>query len=408
MEILVIGAGPVGLITSVCLAEHGDKVYVHDLLSSKMKPLMEGKAPFFEPGLDDALANAVALGALVPVSDISHAFSSSDIIMVCVGTPSLDDGSVDLRQVRSACDDIGAELRKADGRKTIVIRSTVPPGTIRECGMRIAEISGKRTPEEFGIVANPEFLRQGDALEDFRGDPSVVIGAETRADILAMERLYGKAGKKIKVLPTKSAEMSKYVTNSFNATKVSFINEMGRICHAQGIDLNEISDAVFPGQRYLKAGAGFGGSCLEKDLRGVIDMARKGGVEARLLRTVVYANDAAHVEIIGSLDRRLRGLEGRRIGILGLSFKKGTDDIRNSPAIKIIRALLGRGASIRASDPRAMDAMKTVFSDIGYDPDPQRVVDWSEAVVILNDWDDFKSLDLDRVFVVDARPGKSK
>ncbi len=220
MEILVIGAGPVGLITSACLAEHGNKIYVHDKLLSRIKPVLEGKAPFFEPGLEDALRKVVAGGALVPVTDIHHAFYSSDVIMVCVGAESLDDGSVDLRQVHSACDEIGAELRKSNARKTIVIRSTIPPGIIMDCGLRIAEVSGKHLPGDFGMVANPGFLRRGNAMEDFKTGHSVIIGCESIEDILVMERLYRMAGKKITVFPTKSAEMTKYVTNSFNAIKI--------------------------------------------------------------------------------------------------------------------------------------------------------------------------------------------
>jgi UDPglucose 6-dehydrogenase len=407
MRVLIVGAGPVGLVTAACLAEAGNSVHIYDCIGEKIEKIKTGRAPLFEKGLDDLLGRALESGKLFPISNLEEGFAKSDIIMLCVGTPPKENGEIDLSQLQGACMEIANVIGKGGSRKLVVVKSTVVPGTAKEL-MRMMECA--TAGNDFGIAVNPEFLRQGNAVADFADSP-IIIASENERDIESLRELYRTIGREATVLPVESAEMSKYVSNCFNATKVSFINEMGLVCKQFGIDVNGITDALgYSGMagRYMKAGHGFGGSCLEKDLRAFVSLGAKQGVETPVLNSVLEVNRRMDNIVISTLEKRLGGLEGRRIGILGLSYKKGTDDVRNSRAIGIIRSLIEKKAELAASDPRAMGNMRPIFPGIAYFENPQEVIERSEALAVLTDWDEFSPLEFRDRIVVDGRSASGK
>ncbi len=391
MNILVVGAGHIGLVTAACLANKGNRIYVYDSDKSKLEKIKEGRVPFYEKNLE--------IKGITVVPDLAEGIGSSEVIFVCVGTPCREDGGMDLSQVNSACDEIAGLL--GDSRKTIVIRSTVIPGTTMELAKRIEKISGKKYPGDFGMVSNPEFLRQGDAVEDFLHNNRMIIGSENEKDAETVKKIYEPFGRPVKVVSVKTAEMAKYVNNCFSATKISFINEMGIISKEFGVDINEITDALdlrigqndFP----LKAGCGFGGGCLEKDLKAFIDASRKQGNEPAVLESALRVNEFMIKLIVDRLEKKTGSLDNRRIGILGLSFKKGTDGTNNSRSIPLISELKKKNAKITAYDP------KSRIPDVDFSESAQKLVEESDAVVIVSDWDEFSGLDYGEKIVIDGR-----
>ncbi len=407
MNLLVIGAGPVGLVTAVCFANSGKKVYINDKDAKRLKSISSGKPAFFEHELEKGLSRAIRKGALLPVDSIKEGFADSGIIFVCVGTPTIESGGQDMSQVNSVLEELAPLIRKSKSRKIIIIRSTVLPGTTIGLTKRLEELALKRHPLDFGMVANPEFMRQGNAMGDFLRCNKLVIGSEHKEDAETVRKLYWPFGLPAAMLSTKEAETAKYVSNCMSAVKISLINEIGRISKMFDVDINKVSDAldlrVGIGNFPLSAGCGFGGGCLDKDIRAFLSLAQSHGLDAPILRSALDVNESLPASMADALEGMLGGLEGKTVGLLGLSFKKGTDDIRNSRAIPLIRELQNRGVLIKAYDPKAMGKMKKIFPEIGYPRTPQKLIDGSEGVIILSDWEEFSALDYGDKAVVDGR-----
>ncbi|MBU1758361.1 nucleotide sugar dehydrogenase [Patescibacteria group bacterium] len=394
------------MITAICFANNGNRVYVYDKIKEKLDKLKASETPFFEENLASNLDKAISSNNLTPVYNLSEGFEKAEIIFICVATPCKENG-IDLSQLYSVCEELAPLIKSSSSRKIIVIRSTVIPGTTIAFTKKLEELSSKKYPQDFGVIANPEFLRQGDAIQDFLNHNKVIIGSENEEDAKTLKQLYEPLERPIILLSTKTAEMAKYVNNCLSATKISFINEMGLIAKEFDVDINEISQAldlrVGPGNFPLKAGCGFGGSCLEKDMRALLAVAHKENSPSILLESTISVNDSLPIRMVNNLENKLGPLERRKIGILGLSFKRGTDDIRNSRSVPIIIELKRRNATIFAYDPKATEKMKSVFSEISYCETAQELIDKSEAVVILADWEEFSDLDYRDKIILDGR-----
>ncbi len=398
MDILVIGAGYAGLITAACFASAGNTVYVYDKDREKLEKIKQMETPFYEEMLSDMLSKAS--GNLI-VSDLKSGFEKADVVFVCVGTPCKEDNSIDLSQIHSACDELAGLIKNSDNRKIIAIKSTVIPGTAEELVGRIEKASGKKYPDDFGIVSNPEFLRQGNAIDDFLHNNRIIIGSENREDAEKIKKIYAPFNRPAVIVSSRTAEMAKYVNNCLSSAKISFINEMGLIAKKQGVDINEVSEAlglkIGQGGFPLKAGCGFGGGCLEKDLKAFIEMSEKYGVEPHMLAAALKINDHLPKLMVKRLEDKLGGLENRKIGILGLAFKKGTDGTNNSRSTPLISELKKKNARITAFDPKAR------IPGIDFSENAQKLVDESDAVVIVSDWDEFAALDYGDKIVIDGR-----
>jgi GDP-mannose 6-dehydrogenase len=353
MKICVLGLGYVGTVSAACLAEEGHEVIGVDPQRPKVERINAGKSPVVERGLDEVLAREVAAGRLAATGDAAAAVRATDLALVCVGTPSLPNGDNDLAHLRRVCAQIGAALRDHPGAPVIAVRSTVLPGTMRQVVIPALEAgSGKRAGVEFGVCLNPEFLREGSALRDFRDPPKTVIGEINPASGDLLARLYAHKPGPLLRTDLDSAEMIKYADNAWHALKVGFANEIGNLCKALGLDGHRVMDMFCQdtklnlSARYLKPGFAFGGSCLPKDLRALLHKARALDLEAPILGAILPSNQQ-------QIERALRAViaEGRRkVGILGFSFKAGTDDLRESPVLELAERLLGKGYELRMYD----------------------------------------------------------
>jgi UDPglucose 6-dehydrogenase len=399
MKISVIGAGYVGLITGACLAKLGHQVTLVDSDREKVKAIKRGECPIFEQGLEDIM-RTVQLDA---GSDIGSAIKTSEISFVCVGTDPGDGSySIDLRSVSEVAEAIG----KASNDKCLtVIKSTVTPGTTEEVIIPLLERNGRKAGVDFGVCVNPEFLREGFAVEDFLNPDRIVIGEidKQSGDILA--DLYKDFSCPILRFDLRTAETIKFASNAFLAAKISFINEIGNICKELTIDTYEVArgmgDDPRIGNRFLNAGIGFGGSCLPKDLRALIGKATSLGYRPGLLEQVLDINETQHLRVIQLLKKHIPDLRGKTIGVLGLAFKSGTDDVRESKAIGVVDALLKEGAKVKAYDPAAMDKFRRLFPAITYGD--ARTVLGCDAILILTDWQEFANLDYTGKIVVDGK-----
>ena len=415
MNVSIIGTGYVGTVTGACFAELGHNVVCVDIDSEKVRQMNEGIPPIHEEGLPELLKKHVGSG-LRATSDYSDAISDSDATFICVGTPSDENGSIDLSIVRSASESIGRALAEreiggdADRYHVVVVKSTVVPGTTDEVvAPIIREKSGDAST--VGIAMNPEFLREGKAVYDFMNPDKIVIGGDSRArDTVA--RLYEKISCEITLTDTRTAEMIKYANNSFLATKISFANEIGNICKRLGIDVYEVMSAVGKdfriSEHFLNAGAGFGGSCFPKDVKALIGRARELGYDPLLLNATIRVNEEQPMRMIELLADRIQEIRGRRIAVLGLAFKNETDDIREARSIPVIGELLNRGATVAAYDPLATENMRKVFPDVLYCDSAKDALAGADACLIMTEWAEFGSLDQEfeemlNVVVIDGR-----
>ena len=415
MNVSIIGTGYVGTVTGACFAELGHNVVCVDIDSEKVRQMNEGIPPIHEEGLPKLLKKHVGSG-LRATSDYSDAISDSDATFICVGTPSDENGSIDLSIVRSASESIGRALAEreiggdADRYHVVVVKSTVVPGTTDEVvAPIIREKSGDAST--VGIAMNPEFLREGKAVYDFMNPDKIVIGGDSRArDTVA--RLYEKISCEITLTDTRTAEMIKYANNSFLATKISFANEIGNICKRLGIDVYEVMSAVGKdfriSEHFLNAGAGFGGSCFPKDVKALIGRARELGYDPLLLNATIRVNEEQPMRMIELLADRIQEIRGRRIAVLGLAFKNETDDIREARSIPVIGELLNRGATVAAYDPLATENMRKVFPDVLYCDSAKDALAGADACLIMTEWAEFGSLDQEfeemlNVVVIDGR-----
>jgi len=404
MKISVIGTGYVGSVTGICLAEMGHHIYFVDADSRKLDKINSGKCPIYEPGLDHLLLkNHQRISTTL---DISKALHDTELTIICVGTPQKTDGSHDLAYIQKVSTEVGKSIGSDSRYHTIVMKSTVLPGTTENFVIPILESeSGKQAFKDFGIASNPEFLKEGSAVEDFFHADRVVIGTQDPKTYEILKTVYKPLQIPIFSTDIKTSEMIKYVSNAFLATKISFSNEIGNLCKKSGID----SYAVFQGvgldarinPHFFRSGIGFGGSCFPKDVNALIAFGKTEGVELNILKAVMGTNDTQPHKMIVLLQKHL-DINRKRIGILGLAFKPGTDDIRESRAIPIVESLIKCGADIVAYDPIAMDEFRLIFPGISYAAAPEDVLD-SDAVLIITEWQDFFDLDYKGKIVIDGR-----
>jgi UDPglucose 6-dehydrogenase len=396
LKIAMIGTGYVGLVTGTCFAELGNEVLCVDSDEKKIRKLEKGIIPIYEPGLDEMVTRNVGKKRLGFTTKIQDAAKSCNIIFIAVGTPPKADGTADLSSVESVSAVVADVMNEY---KLVVGKSTVPVNTGKWIKRTISLRNKKGI--DFDVASNPEFLREGSAIDDFLHPDRIVIGVESDRARKMLCDLYKPIDAPILVTDIESAEIIKHASNSFLATKISFINALSIICEQAGADVKMVAEGMGLdsriGKEFLNAGAGFGGFCFPKDLSAFIRIAEDLGYDFRLLKEVERINTEQKMRIVKKIAEHLWNLRGKRIGILGLSFKPNTDDMRYAPSIDIIGELLKEGVEIRAYDPQAMERAKEIFPDITYCKDAYEVCQDCDGLVILTEWDEFKKLDLKKV-----------
>jgi UDPglucose 6-dehydrogenase len=400
MNIAIIGTGYVGLVTGVCFAEFGVNVTCVDKDAERIERLSRGIPPIFEPRLGEMLARNVNDGRLRFTTDADAAVQQSLVVFVAVGTPSLPDGSADLGDVMAVARMIASNL---NGYKVVVTKSTVPVGTSR----RIQEVirqHGANGGQVFDVASNPEFLREGSAIEDFLRPNRVVIGADSPQAAAILQDLYRPLyliETPIMVTTPETAELIKYASNSFLAVKISFINEVANLCEVLGVDVHMVAKAMGLDQRigpkFLHPGPGYGGSCFPKDTRALTQIAREHGLRTRIVEAAVDINEQQKLRMVDKVVRALGGpatLEGITVGLLGLAFKPNTNDMREAPSLVIARELQSRGAQVQAYDPEAMAEAKAFLPGVHLCPDAHSAADGADVLVLVTEWNQFRNLDL--------------
>ena len=393
MHIAVIGTGYVGLVTGACFAEFGVDVTCVDVDISKVDKLNDGIIPIYEPGLDTIVEKNVEAGRLRFTTEIKQAVADALVVFLAVGTPPKPDGSPDMSFYQQAAKDVAEAM---EDYKVLVTKSTVPVGTGR--WLREFVTANLKLPTEFGVASNPEFLREGAAIQDFMRPDRVVIGSNEERAVEVMKDLYRPLyliETPIVITSLEAAELIKYAANAFLATKITFINEIANLCDAIGCDVHDVARGMGMdnriGRKFLHPGPGYGGSCFPKDTRALTTVADQFGVETRIVDAVIEANERQRDAMIPKIERLAGDLNGKRIGILGLSFKPETDDMRESPAIAIIQALVDRGASVRAFDPVAMDEARKCLPEIEYAVDEYDAISGADMLVIITEWNQFRA-----------------
>ncbi len=396
MKISIIGTGYVGTVSAACFAELGHEVICVDSDKSKIDRINAGIPPIYEEGLPELLKKHAGK-RLSATSDYDFAVANSEVSFICVGTPSDSDGNIDLSIVKIASASLGDSLRTKKGYHVIVVKSTVVPETTEKVVLPIIEKRSGKRAGDFGIVMNPEFLREGKAIYDFMHPDKIVVGSLDRKSGDIVASLYNGLDCEVTRTNPRTTEMIKYANNAFLATKISFANEVGNICKELGIDTYEVMSAVGKdfriGKYFLNAGAGFGGSCFPKDVKALIGKAKEIGYEPILLKSVITVNEKQPVRMVQLLKNKLGSLRGRKIAVLGLAFKNDTDDIRESRSIPVIKELLDNGADVSAYDPMANGNMKKLFGNVRYQSSAEDALSGADACLIMTEWDEFKSLD---------------
>ncbi|MEW6307335.1 MAG: UDP-glucose/GDP-mannose dehydrogenase family protein [Verrucomicrobiota bacterium] len=395
MKLSIIGTGYVGLTTGACFAEVGHHVICVDNDVAKVNLLRSGGIPIFEPGLEELVQRNVAEGRLSFTDNTAEGVRNSDVIFIAVATPPLPDGGVDLSAMEKVARDIAGAM---DGYKIVVDKSTVPVST----GDKVAETIRRycKAQAEFDVISNPEFLREGFAVEDLMKPDRIVVGVRSQRPVAAMREIYAPFNAPIIVTDINSAELIKHAANSFLALKISYINAISVICEASGANVQEVANGIGMdvriGRRFLDASLGFGGSCFPKDLSAFIKIAEKLGYDFRLLREVQRINGEQMDRFVKKISDTLWVLKDKKIGVLGLAFKQNTDDVRMSPAIDLCLRLQKEGAKLRVHDPKAMDKARAILKDVEYVEDMNAIADGCDALCIATEWPQFKKLDLDR------------
>lgn len=407
--IAVVGTGYVGLVSGACLADFGNKVICVDNNASKIESLNKGLIPIFEPGLDDVVSRNTKAGRLSFVTELASAVQACDVVFVAVGTPPADDGSADLQYVEAVARDIGKAM---NGYKVIVDKSTVPIGTARRVhGWISEELKKRNTNFDFDVVSNPEFLREGSAVQDFTHPDRVVIGAESEQARKLMKEVYRALYlNETPYIETglETAEMIKYASNAFLAVKITFINEVANLCEKVGANVQDVAKAMGRdgriGNKFLHPGPGYGGSCFPKDTHAMAMIGREYGEPIRIVETTIESNDRQKIRMVDKIEAGLGGsgsLKGKTLAILGLAFKPNTDDMREAPAIAICEGLVARGARLRAWDPEAMKEaawrLDSIKSSLEYAKDEYDAISGADALVLVTEWNQLRNLDLDRV-----------
>ncbi|MEP6925652.1 MAG: UDP-glucose/GDP-mannose dehydrogenase family protein [Pyrinomonadaceae bacterium] len=399
MHIAVIGTGYVGLVTGACFAEFGVDVICVDIDAGKIARLQDGVIPIYEPGLDQLVARNVQAGRLHFTTNLKEAIERSLVIFIGVGTPPNEDGTPNMSYVESAANSIAEFMTDY---KVIVTKSTVPVGTGKWLRKIIQE--RQKTKTNFGIASNPEFLREGAAISDFMRPDRVVIGSDDETAIAIMKDLYRPLyliETPIVITSLEAAELTKYAANAFLATKISFINEIANLCDQIGCDVHDVARGIGMdkriGSKFLHPGPGFGGSCFPKDTSALTTVARGFGTDSLIVDAVIEVNRRQRQAMIVKIEKLVGDLAGKTIGVLGLSFKPETDDMRDSPAIEIINQMIKRGARIKAFDPVAMEEARHSLPDISYCKDEYEAIKDSDALVLMTEWNQFRALDMEKV-----------
>ena len=423
MKICVVGAGYVGLATGVMFGKLGHDVEVADIDKLRVKTVNTGRLPFYEPPLEKELRRLVGNDRLVATTDVRDAVGKAHIVFICVQTPSLPSGRIDIRPVKAASKSIGEALAKSSDHKIIVMKSTVVPSTTDSVVKPILErYSGKKEGQGFGLCMNPEFLQEGSALKDSLEPSRIVVGSDDKRASKGLMELYRPIKAQKFVTDLRSAEMIKYASNTFLATKISYSNEIANMCVRFGIDSQKVLEAVGMdpriGRLFLKPGLGFGGSCLPKDVKALRDRALQEGYSSKLLSALISINNQQASEGVRLLETAVGNLAGKRIAVLGLAFKGGVDDTRETRALPLIVELLGKKAQVIVYDPMAMANFIKLVPSIGYAASIEECLTGADGCIVQADWPEFKKLGerefslMRRPIVVDGRrcldPGKVK
>ena len=406
MHIAVIGTGYVGLVTGACFAEFGVDVTCVDVDEQKIERLRNGVMPIYEPGLEQLVAKNAQSGRLRFTTDVGEAVEQALVVFLAVGTPPRDDGSPDLSFVEAAATSIADHLHDY---KVIVTKSTVPIGTGEHIRSLVNE--RKKSRANFGVVSNPEFLREGAAINDFMRPDRVVIGSRDQEAIAIMKDLYRPLyliEAPFVITSLEAAELTKYAANAFLATKVSFINEIANLCERIGCDVHDVARGIGMdkriGSKFLHPGPGFGGSCFPKDTRALASVARQFGSDSLIVDAVIEVNKRQGQEMLVKIRKLVGDLKGKKIAVLGLAFKPETDDMREAPSIGIIRGLLADGALVQAFDPVAKSEAKKILSEISYADDEYDAVRDAVALIFVTEWNQFRALDMRRIHELMATP----
>jgi UDPglucose 6-dehydrogenase len=393
----MVGTGYVGLVTGACLADFGMNVTCVDKDEAKISSLQRGQIPIYEPGLEEIVAKNERAGRLRFTTDLKSAIETSLAIFIAVGTPPRPDGSPDLTFVRQVAETIAEHM---NGYKVVVTKSTVPTGT----GRMIEQVIGQNRRHDFSVVSNPEFLREGSAVADFLRPDRIVIGASDKRAVEVMKEIYSPlflVETPFVITDVASAELIKYASNGFLAVKISFINEIARLCELMGADVHDVARGMGLdkriGSKFLHPGPGFGGSCFPKDTAAAADLARQHGYEFRLIEATIEVNRATTARMTQKIGLAVGDLAGKTAAVLGLSFKPETDDIRESPAVAIVRDLLAAGARVRAFDPAAMENARALLPEIHYAQDAYDCAEGADFLLLLTEWNEFRALDLERL-----------
>ena len=398
MKIAVVGSGYVGLVAGACLAENGNEVVCVDKDPAKIRALQRGKIPIYEPGLEELVRRNRSEKRLVFTTALERGVRNSQIIFIAVGTPTGEDGSADLQHVLSVARDTA---RAMNGYKVIVNKSTVPVGT----AAKVREVIRRETTHPFSVVSNPEFLKQGAAIDDFMKPDRVVIGAEDPRGAELMRELYApftRTGAPIMLMDCASAELSKYAANAMLATRISFMNEVANVCEATGANVDQVRRAVAADRRigssFLFPGVGYGGSCFPKDVKAMVRFAAEKDYTFSILEAVEGVNERQKTRLLTKMQSQMGSLKGKRIAVWGLAFKPRTDDMREAPAVPLINAILAAGAAVQAYDPEAMTVARGIFgSKVTFAENGYAALKGADALAIVTEWNEFREPDFDRM-----------
>jgi UDPglucose 6-dehydrogenase len=412
LRISVIGTGYVGLVSGTCFAETGNEVICVDIDSEKVDKMRRGIVPIYEPGLEILFERNIKSGRLSFTSDLHHAVKNSEIIFLCLPTPQDGDGSADLKYVLGVAEDLGKffSANPDIGFRILVDKSTVPVGTSEKVRAAVK----KHAPDfEFDVASNPEFLREGMAVEDFMKPERVIVGTSNEKTKVVIEELYEpfvRSGNPIYFMDEKSAEMTKYAANSFLATKITFMNEIANLCEITGADVDKVRIGIGSdtriGKRFLFAGIGFGGSCFPKDVKALINTSNENSYDFKILKSVVTVNEIQSNRFFEKIKQHYNGkLKGKHFALWGLAFKPNTDDVRDAPSLKVIDLLLKAGASLTAYDPEAMDNVRNILnSKIKYAKGAYNALENADALIIVTEWNEFRKPDFSRVKALLKKP----
>jgi len=405
-NICVVGTGYVGLVTGACLADFGNAVRCVDIDESKIEKLKQGEMTFYEPGLQEIVKRNIDRGRLTFSTDINCGIEDSAVVFVAVGTPMGADGEADLKYVEMVAKSVAECL---NSYKVIVLKSTVPAGTSAVVERIIRE--HRKSDYEFDVVSNPEFLREGSAVEDFMQPDRIVIGAAGERAMEVMCEIYSPLilrDKPVVKTDVNTAQMIKYASNAFLATKISFINEIANLCEEFGADVSVVAKAMGLDSRigapFLRAGAGYGGSCFPKDTRALVRAAKSAGYDTKVVSAAIEVNDRQRYLMVEKVEKAVGGVKGKTVGIMGVAFKPGTDDMREAPAVDMARELIARGAAVKAYDPVAMEVAKPMMEGVEFCADVFEAATRAHVVVFVTEWNEFMDLDFAKMKSVMRTP----